>query len=325
VGGKLFHLPRMPRDEYLVRERAIRAYLDKKLGYYRIPRYYGDKADFGDMDVIVPTRLDWGDLREDIARELGVTETKSVGRVFSMAYDGLQTDLFAVAEKYVESTYTFMSFNDLGNLLGRICRRFNLKWGEEGLAYVYRRGADANYSKDLPITQDFARVCTFLGLDHATWIAGFPTLLSLYDWVVTCPYFSVVPYLDEPVGTIAKRTRDRPTIQKFVDYLVERGISARPELGDRHAHIEHVATEFPEANLLEQLAGEREREARSAAIAAKFSGDLVMRLRPELQGKALGEFIVAFKRSVGDFEAFVLATTPDEIEQRIRAFTAAGA
>ena len=40
-----------------------RHYLDERLpGQYRIPRYYGDKPDFGDMDVLVvaPPRLGRG-------------------------------------------------------------------------------------------------------------------------------------------------------------------------------------------------------------------------------------------------------------------------
>jgi hypothetical protein len=320
MGGKLFDLPRMPRAAYLEREAAVRAYLDDKLaGRYRIPRYYGDKADFGDMDVIVPSRPEWGELREEIARELGVTGTKVVGRVFSTAFRGLQTDFFAVPEPYFESTYAFMSFNDLGNLLGRICRRFNLKWGERGLEYVFRRAHDDHYKADLPVTQDFARVCAFLQLDHAVWVEGFPTLIGLYEWVVACPYFSVVPYLDEDHGTIAQR-KDRPTIAKFVEFLQARGITARPAFEDKHAYVEPIAAAFPEARLPEQIAAERRKEARARDLAARFNGQLVMQLRPELAGKALGEFIVAFKKSVDDFEAFVLATSADDLAQRIREF-----
>jgi hypothetical protein len=46
MGGKLFNLPRMPRDAYIEVEAAMRRHLDSKLpGQYRIPRYYGDKPD----------------------------------------------------------------------------------------------------------------------------------------------------------------------------------------------------------------------------------------------------------------------------------------
>ena len=319
MGGKLFNLPRMPRAEYLERERGMRAYLDAFPLRHRIPRFYGDKADFGDLDIIVPTRPDWDAIRARIVADLGITRTKSIGPVFSTVHQGLQTDFFAVPERFVESACTYMSFNDLGNLLGRICRRFNLKWGEEGLSYVARRANGDHYAADLPITLDFRRVCAFLKLDYAVWVAGFPTLVSLFEWVVTCPYFSVAPYLDDPAGPKGVR-RDRRTIDRFVDFLRERRIDARPVFEDKASYVPLVSAAFPEAGLEAMLAAERLKEARAAEVAAKFNGKLVMRLRPELAGRALGEFIVAFKTSFPDFETFVLQASSEEIERRIAAF-----
>jgi hypothetical protein len=323
MGGKLFNLPRMPREEYLIRERAVRDCLDRKLGgTYRIPRYYGGKADFGDMDVIVPDGPGWLQMRVEITASLGITRTKTAGRVFSTVFDGLQTGFFAVEERLVDSTYNYMSFNDLGNLLGRICRRFNLKYGEEGLSYTYRRAGNDHYRADLPVTQDFARICAFLKLDHAAWIEGFATLTALYEWVIASRYFSVAPYLDDLTGTMARRSRDRPTIGSFIDFLRERGIAARPAFDERTAYLPMVIAAFPEAGLEARIAAERDSEQRANAIAAKFNGKLVMRLRPELSGQALGEFIVAFKRSIPGFEAFLLDTADEEIARRIREFQA---
>jgi len=192
VGGKLFDLPRMPRDAYMQRERAVRACLERRLpaGAFGIPRWYGDKADFGDLDVIV-ARDAWAEHGEEVIGELGIVERKSMGRLQSTVYDGLQTDFFAVAADEVECMYTFMCFNDLGNLIGRLCRRFGLQWGEDGLAYVYRREPDAHYKAVLPVTRDFTRVCGFLQLDHAAWCTGFANLEEMFGWVIASPYFSV--------------------------------------------------------------------------------------------------------------------------------------
>lgn len=323
MGGKLFNLPRMPRADYLQREAAIRAYLDRKLdGAYRIPRFYGDKPDFGDMDIIVPTSRDWDRIRSEIAADLGVAQTKYVGRVSSMVFEGLQTDFFAVPAQFVESTCNYMSFNDIGNLLGRICRRFNLKYGEEGLSYTYRREGSDHYRADLPVTQDFRKICAFLHLDYPTWVAGFATLTDVYDWVIASPYFSVAPYLDDLDGTMERRVGKRPGIASFIDYLGAKGIAARPVFADRMSYLPQVIAAFPEAGLVEQVASERTKEERANALAARFSGKLVMRLRPELEGRALSLFIVAFKQSVPDFEGFLLETAAEEIERRIRAFPA---
>ena len=323
MGGKLFNLPRMPRDAYLEVEGAVRRYLDEKLpGQYRIPRHYGDKPDFGDMDVLVAARPDWDAVRAAITHDLGITETRAVGHVFSTVYRGLQTDFFAVPERFLESAYTFMCFNDLGNFIGRICRRFDLKYGERGLSYVYRR-AGGNYTKDREVTLDFARTCGFLGLDHAAWRAGFASLPDMFAWVVASPWFSVAPYLDDVDGPLRKRAAERTTVSRFIAYLREKGVDKRFAFEDRAAYLPLVVATFPEADLPGQIAREQAAEVRQAELARKFSGKRVMRLVPGLEGKALGELMVRFKASFPDFEAWVLGTAEEEIDARIRAFAAA--
>jgi hypothetical protein len=320
MGGKLFNLPRMPRDVYLEIEADVRRYLDRKLpGEYRIPRYYGDKPDFGDMDVLVADGPGWHALRAEIARDLGIVESKVVGHVLSTVYRGLQTDFFPIPERYLESAYDFMSFNDLGNLIGRICRRFDLKYGERGLRYVYRR-AGGNYQVELEVTRDFERICQFLGLDHAAFRAGFGSLPEVFDWVIASPYFSVAPYLDDADSNVRRRAPDRTTVARFIAYLTERGVDKRVAFRDRSAYLPEVMAAFPEADLAAQIDRERTAEARQIEIAAKFSGKRVMRVVPGLDGKALGELIRRFKASFEDFEAWALATPEDEIDRRIRAF-----
>ena len=321
MGGKLFDLPRMPRAEYLEREAEVRRYLDGVIpGAYRIPRFYGDKADFGDMDVLVASRPDWDQLRERFVADLGITGVKSVGHVYSTAYRGLQTDFFTVPAEYLDTQYDFMSFNDVGNFIGRICRRFELKWGERGLAYVYRR-ADGNYKADLELTGEFGPVCAFLGLDHAQWQAGFATLEAVFDWVVASRYFSVAPYLDLR-GDLARRVQVRPNVQRFVSYLRERGIDRRCQFDERSAYLPLVIAAFPDADLASRIERERAAEARAVAVAARFNGKRVMQLVPGLAGEPLGEFIRAFRASFDDFPGWVIATSQDEIDRAIVAAAA---
>lgn len=324
MGGKLFHLPRMPRAEYLAREADMRAFLDERIpGRYRIPRHYGDKPDFGDMDVLVATSPAWDRLREAIPDELGITESKVVGHVLSTVWRGLQTDFFQVDPIHLDTTADYMSWNDLGNFIGRICRRFDLKYGEEGLSYVFRRGQDgapSNYKKDLPVTRDFARTCAFLGLDHAAWVRGFASLPEMFAWVTASPYFSVVPYLDTPSGTVARRVEVRSTVARFVEWLRATDNAQRPTFLDRRAYRPMVAAAFPEAGLLEAIAAEEAEEARQLEIARKLNGKRIMDLVPSLSGKELGAFIVAFKRRIPDFDDWVAQSSEEHIDAEVRAF-----
>jgi hypothetical protein len=321
MGGKLFNLPRMPRAQYLLLESDMRVYLDKKLpDEYRIPRAYGDKPDFGDMDIIISSFPEWGEVRQEIIKDLGITQHRSAGHVYSTVYKGLQTDFFATPKKYLESTYTFMSFNDLGNFIGRMCRRFNLKYGEEGLSYVYRRPSNENYKRDLELTQDFKKICDFLGLEYETWVKGFDSLEHLYRWTIESPYFSVVPYLDEMKGNLRGRAQERTTVTKFVEWLEENKIDKRPEFAERSSYLPMIIDYLPEANLQERLEAEYQKEQRDIELASKFSGKLVMKLLPKLEGKELGKFIMDFKASFEDFEGFVLSSSESEIEKKLLEF-----
>jgi hypothetical protein len=316
MGGKLFDQPRMARLDYLEREAEIRRFLDDRIpGEYRIPRSYGDKADFGDMDILVASRPDWSELRQTFTAELGVSRVKAVGHVYSMLYRGLQTDFFAVPARFLDVQYDFMSFNDVGNFIGRMCRRFELTWGERGLAHVYRRSG-GNYRADLELTRDFARVCAFLGLDHARWVAGFETLESVFDWVIESPYFSVAPYLDAR-GDLARRTQVRTSVQRFVDYLRQRGVDRRFAFAERSSYLDHVIGFFAEADRAGLIADEQAAEARADTIASKFSGRRVMALVPGLVGEPLGLFIRELRASFPDFDGWVLTTPQEEIDRAI--------
>jgi hypothetical protein len=321
MGGNLYNLGRLPRAEYLALESRLRTYLDGKLGeHYRIPRYYGSKPDFGDVDIVVSEAAiatTWHDLRDEIIADLSITRFQSTGAVFSTVYADFQVDYFVRPARSFEITWAFLCFNDLGNLLGKIFRRMNLKYGEQGLQYVFRR-ADGNYKRDIDVSLDIDRILGFLELDQAPWHAGFETLEEMYAWLITSPWFSVTPYTD-PSRTTRSRVKQRPTIRRFVEWLDEQGIETVVDYPPQEAWLPRIDAAFPEARLPEILAEEQAREQRVEAVKARFGGKRVMALIPELSGQQLGEFIRTFRDGFADFEAEVAALTPEEVDRRVLA------
>ncbi len=102
--------------------------------------------------------------------------------------------------------------------------------------------------------------------------------------------------------------------------MSKKGGSQRPYFEERKCCLPLVIATFPEAKLEEQKALERQKEAQAQDFAAKFSGNLVMRLLSKLKGKALGEFIVSSKASVPHFQNFVLEPEPYALKRYILKF-----
>ncbi len=324
MGGNLFKLGRIPREAYLPIETDIRAYLDTRRSDfdYRIPRYYGAKPDFGDLDIVIAgeaLKQNWESVRAQIVQDLGIQKYRSAGNVFSTVYRDFQVDYFVVAPRFLESSYHYLSFNDLGNLIGKICRRFDLKYGDRGLVYVYRR-QDGHYKRDLEVSLDFAQICGFLELNYQKWEQGFMYLEEMFEWITASPYFSVEPYLKMD-KTLEKRTERRTTIQRFIEYIQAKSIKKRyPYRSNRKDYLPWIIEKFPTAKLDEQIAREVKAERKAREIQNKFNGKLVMQLIPSLEGKVLGQFIVAFKTAHPDFEDYILSHSDQEIQADILNF-----
>jgi len=310
----------MPRAAYLEREAELRSYLTRKIGVeaFRIPRYYGNKADFGDMDIVVNAKAasgsTWESLRAQIVGDLGIEQTQSAGPLYSTVYRGLQVDFFLREDSEFLSTASYLSFNDAGNLIGKICRRMGLKYGEDGLSWVYRRANDGHYRRDLLVSKDFEKIYGYLDLDYQRWQQGFDSLEDIFEWVMASRYFSVEPYL-EPGKRIRERTKVRPTIKRFLEYLEEHSIAKRYVYEEHSTYLVQVDQFFPEAQLLAQVQAEDDKAVRDQQLKERFSGKRVMNLLP-LRGQALGAFIREFHKHYSDDE--ILAMDASKIDDTIR-------
>ncbi len=320
----LFKLEEISKERYEEISSTLISYLDDKFGLkYRIPRFYHEKAYFYNMDIILSTTVldDRGfeALKSTIVKDLNITDYYSNGTLFSVVFMDFQLDFLLQEEENFISTYHFMSFNDLGSFIGRICRKFNLKYGGRGLDYVYRR-ADGHYRRDIPLTKDFTKIFTFLGLDMEKWKAGFTDEKDMFAWVVNCPYFSVSPY-EKLMGNLIKKSLQRKILQDFVQYLGQNNISKVYKYDDnKDLYLPAIDRFFSEARLSEEIANERRKESHVMEVRKKYHGQLVMDLIPGLEGRLLGRFMQAFQNQFDDHESVLFNAAPEEIAQMILKF-----
>jgi len=324
MGGNLYKLGRLPKEKYLAIEQELRIYLDQKFGeQYRIPRYFNNKPDFGDVDVILSQSIlkdkTWAEIKEELIEDLQLEKYQTTGTLFSTVYRNFQVDYFLRSEKYFDSTYSFLSFNDLGNLIGKICRRFNLKYGEEGLVYVFRR-ANQHYKKDIPVSLDFKKIYEFLQLDFSKWEEGFDSRKEMFDWIVASPYFSIRPYVKLSKQS-EKRAKERTTMKRFLAYLEEEKIQKEyVYLENKEDYLPKIDAFFPEANLAEAIKKEKAREVFLEELKEKYNGKMIMQLFPQLKGKELGAFIKSFQEQYKDHETTLHQMTPTQIVDQLRNF-----
>jgi hypothetical protein len=319
MGGNLFKFARVDKARYDEIVSSLIPVLNKHFaGYYKIPVAYRSKKDYGDVDILldaacIQNKRDWA---EKLMADLGVTNTQSVRNVFSMSYMNFQVDIFLVGTRRLESTYNFMSYNILGNLIGRIYHKFNLKYGEDGLFYVMR-GYNDHSSKEISITRDMNKMLTFVGLSYERWLQGFSTLEEIFEYMISSPYFCSNSY-DPQYFNVRKRAAERPDFLAFLTYLEENKIDKNYPFDKKKEVYLELIDGFFVSNLKEEYQKHLERQEVLQKIANKFNGRIVMELLG-IQGEELGNFIYAYKKVKGEgFEEFILTSDLESIKNDIK-------
>ena len=179
---------------------------------------YREKPSFGDMDVLVegPYPTDVDDL---LQAAFSPGELVTNGPVKSFDYKELQIDLITAPSEEFSFTENYLSFNDMGNLLGKIAHKFGVKWGHDGMFYIYRDGDFV--VKSILLTRDLHKAYKFLGLDAERAIEGFDKLEEMFTFVASSPFFNVKYYLlshEEKSGVDRVRTAKRKTYQQFLSW-----------------------------------------------------------------------------------------------------------
>lgn len=181
---------------------------------------FRDKSDFGDLDILVED-LYSGERSEeeleDALLQLGVSEVVINDSVWSLGWDDFQVDLLFQPSIHYDFASHYFAYNDLGNLIGRIARRFDLRFGHDGLWYML---LDGDYKiADINLTRDFSTAIEFLGYSYERYSKGFDTLEEIFQFVTTSPYYNHEVFLLQNRNHKA-RTRDakRSSYRAFLEY-----------------------------------------------------------------------------------------------------------
>lgn len=197
---------------------------------------YSEKETFGDLDILITNE----DIREykqshfkeeainpleELIRKLfNSTEMVENNTVFSFDYReymeteyGFQVDLIYTPNDYFDFTKNYFSYNDLGNLIGRVAAGMGLKFGHLGLTYDIKDGN--NHFAVLEISRDFNKSLDFLGFSSDRYHKGFKNLSEIFEYVVSSKYYNHDLYkLENSSYSERVRERKRPTYRAFLQY-----------------------------------------------------------------------------------------------------------
>lgn len=290
---------------------------------------YGAKNDFGDLDVLISsgalnTSEQYLALKATTEELFGALDWVRNGPVVSIDYrkapvpsrKAFQVDLIRQEEDSYDYGLCYFSFNDLGNLLGRIAHAMGVAHRHDGL-YWYLR--DGTYLFDeIQLTKEYSETLEFLGLDPGVFEKGFHELEEVFQYVASSPYFRPEIYLLENRNHASRiRDRKRKTYTKFLDWCKANSSVAEPLPEDKSVWFERIQQFFPHfetkrAELSHLLAENRQAKE-------KFNGKRVSELTG-LTGKALGKLMQTIRAGFQDDKAFiqyVLSTSEEELKALI--------
>lgn len=279
---------------------------------------YRNKLSFGDADFIISSNNITEDIRGLIINRFAPKQVVKNSNVWSFDYNNFQIDIILAPDKYYDTSLKYFSWNDLGNLEGKIAHKFGTKYGHDGLKYVFR---DGTYEiGNIELTLDIKTILDFIGLDYRIYSLGFDDLEDIFRFVSSSKYFNPDIYLLDNLNHTARvRDRKRKTYQEFLKWCGRN----KPNLyhygwgADKTIYRERIREYFPHFQTeLDKLNEKREINKKRSE---KFNGNIVSLTR-NLTGPSLGDFIIKYKQSKPDFISFLDKTSAVDILEDIKQF-----
>lgn len=306
-----YHTP-----EYLELYKEVEPVLkDIVQGRVALVPFYSSKETHGDMDIVVESDHLPHNWTSVVMERFSSRDSYNNGDTFTFEFRDLQIDLIKATSEEFDHTLNYLSFNDLGNLVGKLAHHLGFMLGHRGLQYRVMEGN--NTVRVLKLTSDYLKGLEFLGYDPERFRQGFDTLREVYDYVCSTPYFYPGCYLMENQNSKNRqRDRKRPTYQGFLEHLEEQGYFERipNPVSPREEQLERAIQTFPgfEEALQDTF---RFLELKRAAH-QKFNGNMV-REWTGVEGQQLGEVMMELRHAQENFEQWLLDTPVETLQKTV--------
>lgn len=290
---------RYSKDEYFRLEDAVQTRLKSLKINSRVPKAFGAKETYGDLDVLILAEsLNGKDMRTIIEDHFAPNEIYHNGSCYSFDYKEFQIDFILVKTKYWDTSYHYYSYNDLGNLIGRISYQMGFRYGHYGLKLVYRH-PDGGRKFEKIVSQDTFDILSFLGFDPDIYAEGFNDLTDIFEYVIKSDFFNPKIFQYEALNHQNKtRNKKRVNYAGFLEYIETKTFDSIYEYHDKDFYVK-FAEDYFGIEIVDQIDLWKKEVERDKEISAKFNGHIIMEHVPTLKGKELGNAITNFKKHIG--------------------------
>ena len=245
---------RYSKKEYINLEVDVQMKLHKLGIKSRVPLAFGAKETFGDLDVLILAEsLNNKGMRNIIEAEFAPNEIYHNGSCYSFDHKEFQIDFILVKTKYWDTSYHYYSYNDLGNLIGRISYQMGFRYGHYGLKLVYRH-PDGGRKFEKIISQDISSILHFLGFDPSRYtMDDFNEIKDIFDYVIESKYFNPKIFQYEALNHQNKtRNKKRVNYAGFLDYIDDLKFENPYEYQDKDYYVK-MAEDYFGLNIVDQI------------------------------------------------------------------------
>ncbi|CAF0824866.1 unnamed protein product [Didymodactylos carnosus] len=223
---------RYKRDEYFALKQKVLELLKpygEKIG---VPQEFPNKESFGDLDVLFvlqqqqeQQKFNENDMKIFLKDLFHSQEIILNGDVYSLDYEQFQIDIICCKRENFDNCLVYLSYSDLGGLIGNIVNKIGLKYGQQGLwMNVHTKEFDpTTTSTQLILSINVEEIFSFLGYDYEIYKKGFENEEDYFSWIKSSKYFRRI-YFNEDYLNHANRSRvrKRPIYLKFLQYLEDK-------------------------------------------------------------------------------------------------------
>lgn len=313
---------------------------DKDLSFkdelFGIPLAYSEKESFGDVDLL--TTMNLVELLNKLSKNSNIiieqkyltkksdnngfrinSQIESIPvkiKTNDFETDFFQLDLILSTKENFDNHLRYLSFNDLGALIGRIAYSQGLRFGESGLYYNFpfeHKFTEILGKTKLFISNDYFKILSMLGFENLPnkedvkgiekFNEQFKNKIDIFNFIISNKNFEAEAFSVSTKNSKTKsRDRKRSTIKGFLDFLIEKGYLTKEQVFGDTEKVEKVdgseridkgilkIEEFIDKGFIEQnfincqLAKIKE-DLKEATLRKnfnkKFSGDVVIDLMNE--------------------------------------------